>query len=71
MANIMYEVMKTSKDKDAILCQNYVYNYKTQNKDQSIIYVCSHLVGTQMGHFLVYQKDSISSTLFMVCLNQI
>jgi hypothetical protein len=42
MANIMYEVVKTSKNKDAILCQNYVYNYKTPNKDQSIIYVCSH-----------------------------
>ena len=42
MANIIFEVVKTTKNKDAILCQNYVYNYKTKNLDSSIHYVCSH-----------------------------
>jgi hypothetical protein len=41
MANIIYEVVKTTKDNNSILTQNYVYNYKHENKDQSIHYVCS------------------------------
>ena len=43
MANIIYEYVKTTKNKDAILCQNYVYNFKTENLDKSRHYVCSHI----------------------------
>jgi hypothetical protein len=35
------EIVKTTKDKDAILSQNFVYNYKNTNKDNSKHYVCN------------------------------
>jgi hypothetical protein len=41
MEHIEYEVVKTTKLKDAILSQNYVYNFKCENKDSSIMFVMS------------------------------
>jgi hypothetical protein len=41
MEHIEYEVVKTTKLKDAILSQNYVYNFKCENKDSSKHYVCN------------------------------
>ena len=38
---IDFEIVKTTKNKDAILSQNFVYNYKDTNKDDSKHYVCN------------------------------
>ena len=38
---IDFEIVKTSKNKDAILSQNFEYNYKDTNKDGSKHYVCN------------------------------
>jgi hypothetical protein len=36
---IDFEIVKTSRDKDAILAKNFVYNYKITNKDGCNCYV--------------------------------
>ena len=41
MQNLEYKIIKTSKDKDAILIQNFIYNFKSKNKDLSHHYVCN------------------------------
>ena len=39
---IKFEVVQTTKNKDAILAQNFVYNFKHANKDDSKHYVCNN-----------------------------
>ena len=42
MEKIDFEKVKTTKDKDAILSRNFVYNFKCENKDSSQHFVCNH-----------------------------
>ena len=39
--DIDFEIVRTTKNKDAVLAQNFVYNYKDTNKDDSKHYVCN------------------------------
>jgi hypothetical protein len=41
MTSLTFEKVITTKDNEAILCNNFVYNYKIQNKDSSIHFVCN------------------------------
>ena len=41
MTSLTFELVKTSKDQDAILCNNFVYNFKNDNKDSSQHFVCN------------------------------
>ena len=41
MTSLTFELVKTTKDQDAILCNNFVYNFKNENKDLSQHFVCN------------------------------
>ena len=41
MTSLKYELVKTTKDKDSIVCNNFVYNYKNDKKDFSQHFVCN------------------------------
>ena len=41
MTSLKFEKVKTTKDKDAVLCNSFLYNYKHENKDSSKHFVCN------------------------------
>jgi hypothetical protein len=61
-----FEIVKTTRDNDPILAQNFVYNYKVTNKDGSNHYVCNR---ANCYSSLTVQNETICKVVKIMIIN--